>query len=100
MLLSLSHPVQGDVCGGGGGGEGGQSEVLSAMQRGAGGCGVTWELGHCCHRGTWLLRLEVVCMGGGGGRAAHRPPGMGGVVPEAVGLRGLLGFRSPLCYGC
>lgn len=65
MLPSLLHPVQGDVCVGGGG-EGGQSEVLSAMQRGAGGCGVTWELGHCCHRGTWLLRSEVVCMGGGG----------------------------------
>ena len=83
----------------GGGGEGGQSEVLSAMQRGAGGCGVTWELGHCCHRGTWLLRSEVVCMGGGGGLHTVLL-GWGGVVPEAVGLRGLPGFRSPLCYGC
>lgn len=40
--------------------------MLSPMQRGAGSCGVTWELGHCCHWGTWLLRSEVVCIERGG----------------------------------
>lgn len=92
MLPSLLHPLQGGVE------KGGQSKVLSPMQRGAGGCGVTWELGHCCHWGTWLLRSEVVCMEGGG--AAHRLHG-GGIL-EAIGLGGdLLGFCFPsVCYGC